>query len=127
MTAAKTRVYNLIPLLAGKAESVTRLEGSPRDALAAVRESCEFKGSSPSAWAASIEKHCPLPLEHPFRKTVDGLPPGDPLRTLACWAYGAGNSWITLEEVVWENGTKSRPQEEHRDWMRQQSARLSKD
>lgn len=127
MTALKARIYNLIPLLSGKSDAVVRVEGAPRDVLAAVRQSCELKGPSPSAWAASFEKHCPIPLGHPFRKAVDGLPPGDPLRTLACWAYGAGNAWITLEEVVWEDGTKSRPQEGHRDWMRKQASRLVKD
>jgi hypothetical protein len=124
MKARSVRIYNLIPFLSGRAESVKRLEGRPEKVLASVRESCENKERSLGAWIEGIQNHCPIPFGHPYRRYADRQPESDPLRTLGCWAFGAGNSWITIEEITWENGSVTRPQEEHRQWLKRQSAAL---
>ena len=124
MKARTVRIYNLIPFLSGRADSIKRGEGRPEKVLESVRDSCEFKGRGLTAWARGIESHCPIPLGHPFRNIADRLLEGDPLRTLGCWAYGAGNSWITIEEVEWDDRSASRPQDDHRSWLKRQSARL---
>ena len=124
MKAKTVRIHNLIPFLSGRADSIKRLEGRPDKVLEAVRESCEHKERSLAAWAEGIELHCPIPLSHPYRRYLERLPQGDPLRTLGCWAYGAGNSWITIEEIYWEDGSVTRPQDKHRLWLKRQSAAL---
>ena len=103
---------------------IKRLEGRPEKVLVSLRETCEEKERSLAAWAEGIESHCPIPFGHPYRRYADRLPEGDPLRTLGCWAFGAGNSWITIEEISWDDGSVSRPQQGHRDWLKRQSAAL---
>lgn len=124
MKGQSVRIYNLIPFLSGRAESVKRLEGRPEKVLTSVRDSCEHKDRSLAAWVEGIESHCPLPFGHPYRRYSDRLPEGDPIRTLGCWAYGAGNSWITIDEITWDDGSVSHPQEDHRQWLKRQSAAL---
>lgn len=124
MKAESVRIYNLIPFLSGRADGIKRIEGPPDKVLASVRETCEHKGRSLAAWTEGIESHCPLPLGHPYRRSSESLPKGHPLRTLGCWAFGAGNSWITIEEIFWDDGTVSRPQRDHREWLKRQSAAL---
>ena len=124
MKARTVRVCNLIPFLSGRAESIKRLEGWPEKVLESVRESCEHKERSLALWRSGLESHCPIPFGHPYRRYADRLPEGDPVRTLGCWAFGAGNSWITIEEITWEDGSVSCPQEEHRHWLKRQSAAL---
>ncbi len=124
MKAQGVRINNLIPFLSGRAASIKRLDGRPDKVLASVRESCEHKDRTPASWAEGIESHCPLPFGHPYRRYSDRLPEGDPIRTLGCWAFGAGNSWITIEEITWDDGSVSHPQEDHRQWLKRQSAAL---
>ena len=124
MNAKTMRICNLIPFLSGRADAVKSVEGRPEKVLQAIRASCEQKERSLGAWAEAVERHCPIPFSHPFRRHCDRLPKGDALRTLGCWAYGAGNSWITIEEITWEDGSVSRPQDEHRQWLKRQSAAL---
>ena len=124
MKARSVRINNLIPFLSGRADGIQRLEGRPEKVLASVRDSCEHRDKSLAAWTEGIESHCPLPFDHPYRSYSDRAPEGDPIRTFGCWAFGAGNSWITIEEISWDDGSVSRPQEEHRQWLKQQSAAL---
>lgn len=124
MKPESVRIRNLIPFLSGRAEGIQRMEGLPDRVLASVRDACERKERSLAAWAEGIEEHCPVPFGHPFRRILDRLPKGDPLRTLGSWAFGAGNSWITLEEISWEDGSVSHPQRDHREWLKRQSAAL---
>lgn len=124
MKAKAIRIYNLIPFLSGHADAIKRVEGRPEKVLEALRASCEHKERSMAAWVEGIERHCPVPFSHPYRRLSDGLPEGDPIRTLGCWAFGAGNSWITIEEIAWDDGTVSHPQDEHRQWLKRQSAAL---
>lgn len=124
MNARSVRIYNLIPFLSGRVDRLRRVDGRPKTVLEVVRESCEQKERSLVAWAEAVESHCPVPLGHPYRRYADRLPSGDPLRTLGCWAYGAGNSWVTIEDITWEDGSVSRPQEEHRAWLKRKSAAL---
>lgn len=124
MKAQRVVLFNLIPFLSGRADGIKRGVGRPEKVLASVRDSCDNKDESLAAWAEGIESHCPLPFGHPYRRCSDGSPEGDPIRTLGCWAYGAGNSWITIEEITWEDGSVSHPQEEHRQWLKRQSAAL---
>ncbi|MFA6093400.1 MAG: hypothetical protein WCU88_06150 [Elusimicrobiota bacterium] len=124
MKAKAVRICNLIPFLSGRARDIKRIHAEPEKALENVRESCRSKERSLPAWGESIERHCPIPLGHPYRKISEGLAPGDPLRTLGCWAYGAGNSWITLDEIVWEDGSVTHPQEDHRRWLQERCTAL---
>lgn len=124
MKAKSVRVYNLIPFLSGRADAIKRHEGRPEKVLQAIRAACEQRERSLGAWAQAIERHCPIPCSHPYRRYADRLPEGDALRTLGCWAYGAGNSWITIDEITWEDGSVNRPQDEHRAWLKRQSAIL---
>ncbi len=124
MNARSVRIYNLIPFLSGRADGLKLVEGKPRKVLEAVRESCVQKDHNLAAWAETVERRCPVPLGHPYRRYAERLPAGDPLRTLGCWAFGAGNSWVTIEEIAWEDGSASRPQEEHREWLKKKSAAL---
>lgn len=120
------RIYNLIPFLSGNATTIKRIEGKPSRLLAQVRASCEYKDRNQASWSYKIESHCPIPRGHPFRRLVSLFPAGDPLRTLGCWAYGAGNSWITIEEIAWTDGTRIYPQEEHRNWLKQQAKLINR-
>ena len=122
MKAERVRIYNLIPFLSGRTHDIKRMEGRPKKILALVRNSCERKERSLAAWAEGIEGHCPIPFGHPYRRCTDRLPEGDPLRTLGCWAFGAGNSWITLEEITRDDGSASYPQRDHREWLKRRSA-----
>lgn len=124
-TAAKEAViYNLIPFFDGRAKNVIRVAGAPDKVLRAVWKTCSYRAKDMAEWAAGVEKHCPIPPAHPFRKRTDRLPPGDPVRTLGCWAYGAENSWITIDEMLWEDDSRSFPQEEHRQWLRREAAKV---
>ncbi|MBI3297226.1 MAG: hypothetical protein HYZ75_03615 [Elusimicrobia bacterium] len=124
MKPTNVRIYNLIPFLSGRADGIKRMEGRPEKVLALVRETCEEKERSLAAWAEGIEGHCPIPFGHPYRRYSDRLPEGDPLKALGCWAFGAGNSWITIEEITWDDGSVSHPQQDHREWLKRQSAAL---
>lgn len=122
--ARTVRINNLIPLLSGSATDIKHVEGRPDKVLNAVRESCEDKARSMAEWKDGIESHCPIPLGHPYKALADPLLSGDPLRTLGCWAYGAGNSWIMIEQITWEDGSVNRPQDEHRKWAQAQWAAM---
>lgn len=124
--ARKVVIYNLIPFFDGKAKNVIQVEGAPDQVLKAVWKTCSYRAKDMAEWAAGVEKHCPIPPAHPFRRRTDRLPHGDPLRTLGCWAYGAENSWITIDEVLWEDGSRSSPQEEHRQWLRREASKVLK-
>ncbi len=124
--AKKVVAYNLIPFFDGREKNVLLVEGSPELVLKAIWKTCSHKDKDMATWAATVEEHCPIPPSHPFRKRVDRLLAGDPLRTLGCWAYGAENGWITIDEVVWEDGSRSSPQEEHRQWLRREAAKVLK-
>ena len=124
LRARKVLIYNLIPFFLGKEKNVLRVAGTPEEALKTVWRTCAYRAKGMSAWVAGMEEHCPVPPAHPFRKISDRLRPGDPLRTLGCWAYGAENSWITIDEILWEDGTRTSPQEEHRAWLRRDAAKV---
>lgn len=124
MKPKRVVVYNLIPLLMGSARNAVRLAGAPADVLKKVRASCSYQGKDLNSWASEVEKHCPIPFSHPFRRLLPRLAAGDPLRTLGAWAYGGGNSWITLEETEWEDGSRTSPQEEHRGWLRKEASKI---
>lgn len=122
--AKKVMVCNLIPFFLGRGKEIVRVSGSPEDAAKKIRSSCAHQAGDYVTWATEIERHCPIPQSHPFRAQVKELPPGHPLRVLGSWAYGAGNSWITIEEIRWADGRRSKPQDEHRKWLQTEAARI---
>lgn len=122
--AKRVVIYNLIPFLAGSSKSLSRVAGAPEAVLKKVRASCACKGKDYPLWAAEVENHCPVPFGHPFRQVAKRLVPGDPVRVLGAWAYGGGNSWITLEEIEWEDKTVIHPQDDHREWLRKEAGKV---
>ena len=117
MKATGVEIVNLIPVLSGKATNVEPMTGSTEQVLNSVRASCGNPGTSLVSWANTIEKHLPIPANHPFQVILSRLKPGDPLRILGAWAYGSETGWITIERIEWDDGTISSPQADHRAWL----------
>lgn len=124
MNAKSIVVYNLIPFFLGKGKNIVRLTGDPETVAKKIRGSCALKAADYQTWAMQIEQHCPIPLSHPYRALIKDLPEGHPLRVLGAWAYGAGNSWITIEEIRWADGRAVKPQNGHRDWLKREAVKI---
>lgn len=113
----KMKVLNFIPYIVNKKKNIQQIKNRPiSEILKIVRDSCSNKGNNIEEWSKSIVTNCIIPKSHPFLEILGSknIPLNHPLRVLGAIAYGTETSWIVIENIKWEDGTISYPEQENK-------------
>ena len=121
-------VANLMRVFQGLPEGIAIIEGaSSEEACRRVRETFMQKAPDLEDWSRQIRDHCRIPPEHPFRELLKkrGVKESDHLWTLGALAFGTQNPWIVLQEIRWDDNTRSYPEADEQRWLGQSVARTA--
>lgn len=118
--SAQVSVANFVPEIRGLQGGMKWHEHvSPEAACDFIRQTFEAKADSLEKWSELIRDHARIPPGHPFERSLEmhGVSKQDFLWTLGSLAFASETQWIEILEVVWPDGTRTRPNDEEKHWL----------